>query len=176
MLNTDNLQNALEDFAQKVVSDAKGNLQTTKKVSSGKLYDSLKISSVRSSKRSIELSINMTNYGAFVDQGVSGTEKKYNTPYSYTNKMPPPSAFSGWMVKKGIAPRTAGGQFKSRKSMQFAIAKSIFKKGIEPNHFLTDAVKKNFDLLPNIVVDAFSLDVKNTVDFLIKSNFNNLKK
>lgn len=79
------------------------------------------------------------------------------------------------MVRRGIAPRTAGGQFKSRKSVQFALSRHIFKNGIEPSHFLTDAVKKNFNLLPNIVVNALELDAKKAVDLLIKTNFNNLK-
>jgi hypothetical protein len=117
----------------------------------------------------------MAAYGAFVDQGVSGTEKKYNTKYSYTTKPPPPSAFDNWMVRRGIAPRTTGGQFLSRKSIQFAMSRSIFKNGIEPSYFLTDAVKKNFNTLPNVIVNALELDVKKTVDLLIKTNFNNLK-
>jgi len=175
MLNTENLQIALEEFAEQVVLDAKSNLERDKKVASGKLLESIKINRVKASKRSIELNINMAPYGAFVDQGVSGTEKKYNTDYSYTTKPPPPSAFDGWMVRRGIAPRTSGGQFQSRKSIQFALSRHIFKNGIEPSHFLTDSVKKNFNTLPSILVDALSLDVKKTVDLLIKTNFNNLK-
>jgi hypothetical protein len=175
MLNTENLQIALEQFAQQVVVDAKSNLERDKKVASGKLLESIKINRVKASKRSIELSINMAAYGAFVDQGVSGTEKKYNTKYSYTTKPPPPSAFDGWMVRKGIAPRNKSGQFLTRKSVQFALSRHIFKMGIAPSHFLTDAVKKNFNLLPNIVVNALELDAKKAVDLLIKTNFNNLK-
>lgn len=175
MLNTENLQKSLELFGQQIVADAKSNLLRDKKVASGKLLDSIKINRLKVSKRSIELNLNMAPYGAFVDQGVSGTETKYDTKYSYTTKPPPPSAFDGWMVRRGIAPRTAGGQFLSRKSIQFAISRSIFKKGIEPSHFLTDAVKKNFNTLPNILVDALELDAKKAVDLLIKTNFNNIK-
>ena len=175
MLKTEHIQSALELFGQQVVEDAKSNLQRDKKVASGKLLESIKVNKVNASKRSIELSINMTKYGAFVDKGVSGTEKKYDTDYTYTTKPPPPSAFDGWMVRRGIAPRTAGGQFKSRKSIQFAMSRFIFKNGLAPSHFLTDAVKKNFNILPTIVVNALELDVKSAVDLLIKTNFNNLK-
>lgn len=175
MLKTEYIQKALEQFGEQVVIDAKSNLERDKKVASGKLLESIKVNGIKASKNSIELSINMTKYGAFVDKGVSGTEKKYDTDYTYTTKPPPPSAFDGWMVRRGIAPRTAGGQFLSRKSIQFAISRSIFKKGIEPSHFLTDAVKKNFNTLPNILVDALELDAKKAVDLLIKTNFNNIK-
>lgn len=175
MLNTENLQIALEEFAEQVVLDAKSNLERDKKVASGKLLESIKVNRIKASKNSIELSINMTKYGAFVDKGVSGTEVKYDTDYTYTTKPPPPSAFDGWMVRRGIAPRTAGGQFLSRKSIQFALSRHIFKNGIAPSHFLTDAVKKNFNILPGIITNSLELDVKKAVDLLIKTNFNNIK-
>lgn len=172
MLETNNLQIGLEEFGKSLVEDAKQNLTSRKKVASGKLLNSLKVNNVKVTEKSLELSIQMMPYGAFVDKGVSGVKVKYNTPYSYTNKMPPPSALDGWMVIRGIAPRNEKGRFTSRKSIQFAIARSIFNNGIKPSNFLTDAVDKNFKLLPKMVTDKFSLDVQKTVDFLIKSNFN----
>ena len=79
----------------------------------------------------------MADYGKFQDRGVSGTERKYNTPYSYTTKMPPPKAFDKWVVRKGIAPRGKGGKFASREGIKFAIARSSYKKGIKPSMFFT---------------------------------------
>ena len=172
MLRLDNLTEALNNFGNKVVEDSKQNLIDRKKVSSGKLLSSLKNNGAKVTKNAIELNINMVDYGAYIDKGVSGVKKKYDTPYSYTNKMPPPSALDGWIIKKGIAPRTKTGQFLSRKSIQFAIARSIFNNGIMPTHFLSDAVKKNFNLLPDIVQKSFIVDAQNAIDFIIKSNFN----
>lgn len=172
MLDTKNLQIGLDKFGDQVVADAKQNLIAKNKVASGKLLNSLKVKNVKATARSLEMSIDMAPYGAFIDKGVSGTKVKYNTPYSYTNKMPPPSALDSWIVKKGIAPRNDKGHFQTRKGLQFAIARSIFYNGIKPSHFLSDAVEKNFKLLPKIIVDSFELDIKNTVDLLIKTNFN----
>lgn len=172
MLDITNLTIALDNFGNKVIEDAKKNLVDKKKVSSGKLLNSLKNNGSKVTKRAIELNINMTDYGAFIDKGVSGVKKKYDTPYSYTNKMPPPSALDGWIVRKGIAPRTKTGQFLSRKSIQFAISRSIFNNGIKPTHFLTDSVKENFKLLPDIVQKSFLIDATKAVNFIIKSNFN----
>jgi len=171
-INTSNLEQALFKFADKVVINAKANLKAKDKVASGKLLNSVKVGKIKVSRRSIELNIDFEKYGAFIDKGVSGVKKKYNTPYSYTNKMPPPSALDGWIVRKGIAPRNDKGQFQSRKSVQFAIARSIFNNGIKPTHFLSDAVKKNIKTIPSQFQEALALDVKSTVDFLIKSNFN----
>jgi hypothetical protein len=172
MLDTSNLQKALEDFAEKVVADAKTNLTSRNKVASGKLLNSMKVNNIKVTNKSLELNIQMMPYGAFVDKGVSGVKVKYNTPYSYTNKMPPPSALDGWIVKRGIAPRNDKGHFQTRKGLQFAIARSIFNNGIKPSHFLTDAVDKNYRSLPTLIQSKFGLDIQNTIDFLIKSNFN----
>lgn len=38
----------------------------------------------------------------YLDKGVSGTEVKYNTPYAYTNKMPPVSVFIDWIKRKNL--------------------------------------------------------------------------
>lgn len=172
MLKFDNLKQALNEFGDKVVQDAKSNLKSRDKVASGKLYESMKNNGAKVSKRSFELNVNMAYYGAFVDQGVSGVQKKYNTPYSYTNKMPPPSAFDSWIVKRGIAPRNEKGQFLTRKSIQFAMSNHIFNYGIKPSYFLTDAVKSNFKILPEMVEKSFGLDAQKALEFMIKSNFN----
>lgn len=172
MLELENLTKAINNFGDKVIEDAKQNLKDKKKVSSGNLLKSMKNNGAKVTGKSLELKINMATYGAFVDQGVSGVITKYNTPYSYKNKMPPPKAFDGWIVRKGIAPRNEKGQFLSRKSIQFAISRSIFNYGIKPTHFLTDAVKKNFKLLPDIIQKSFLIDAEKAVNFIIKTNFN----
>tara|TARA_R110000822_G_scaffold51737_1_gene134473 strand:- start:60 stop:581 length:522 start_codon:yes stop_codon:yes gene_type:complete len=170
MLEFDNLKKGLQSFANNIVVDAKANLQRKDKVVSGELYNSIKATGVVLSKNSLEIGVLMADYGGFIDKGVSGTETKYNTKYSYTNKMPPPSAFDGWSVRRGIAPRNEKGQFLTRKSLQFAIAMSVFKHGIKPSNFLTEAVQKNIPLLPESINKRFGLDVKNAVDFIIKTN------
>ena len=37
-----------------------------------------------------------------LDRGVSGRKRKYDTPYSYKDKMPPPKSLDQWVVRKGI--------------------------------------------------------------------------
>ena len=84
----------------------------------------------------------MADYGTFQDRGVSGTEKKYNTPYSYTTKMPPRKAFDKWIVRKGIAPRGKGGKFLSRQSLQYLIARAVYtRKELNQVYFLQSHLK-----------------------------------
>ena len=174
----DNTIDALNIFGANVVADAKANLTREQKVSSGELQNSIRSNGVVFGKNSLTLNIVMADYGAFIDQGDSGVKVKYNTPFSYTDKMPPPSALDKWIVRKGLAPRDKG-KFTGRtinkvgfqKSIQFLIARSIFFNGIKPTNFLTDAVEKNMAIMPQQIKQAFALDLNSTVNLIIKSNF-----
>ncbi len=163
-----NVKDELNRFAKYVISQSRANLTRGKKNSSKDLYNSLD-SEVKVSKNSFELSFLMEEYGVYQDKGVSGVKKKYNTPYSYTTKMPPPSKMDKWIVKKGIAPRDKSGKFISRKSLQFMIARSIFNNGIKPSLFFTKPFEKAFKNLNKDLIEAYKLDVEQ----LMKNTINN---
>jgi hypothetical protein len=162
-------QNALNTFAKYVIQQSRTNLTKGKKNASKELYNSLG-SDIKVSKNSFQLSFLMEQYGIFQDKGVSGTEKKYNTDFKYTNKKPPASAFSQWVIRKGLkGTRDKKGRFVGRKGLQFAIANSIYKKGIKPILFFTKPFEKAFKNLPKELVESFALDVEQ----LIKTTVNN---
>tara|TARA_R100000544_G_C2222379_1_gene58349 strand:- start:518 stop:1027 length:510 start_codon:yes stop_codon:yes gene_type:complete len=167
----ENINTELNNFAKYVIKQARTNLTKGKKNSSKELYDSLKYE-VNVSKNSFQLSFIMEEYGLFQDKGVSGVKKKYNTPYSYKDKMPSPSKLDKWIVRKGIALRDEKGKFISRKSLQFAIAKGIFNNGIKPSLFFTKPFRKAFENLDKEIIKAFELDVedfvKNSTDKILK--------
>lgn len=162
-------QDALNAFGKYVVQQSRSKLTQSNKNASKRLYESLGYE-LKVMPNSFSMAFLMENYGEYQDKGVSGTEVKYNTPYKYTNKMPPPSAFSQWVVRKGLkGTRDASGRFVSRKGLQFAIAKSIFKKGIKPSLFFTKPFEAAFKNLPNDIVEAYGLDVEN----FLKTTINN---
>jgi hypothetical protein len=163
-----NVNEELNRFAKYVISQSRANLTRGKKNSSKELYNSLK-SNLKVSTNSFELSFLMEEYGVFQDKGVSGVKKKYNTKYSYTTKMPPPSKMDKWIVKKGIAPRDKNGKFISRKSLQFMIARSIFNNGIKPSLFFTKPFEKAFKNIDKDLIKAFKLDVEQ----LMSNSINN---
>ena len=170
------LQKALEVFRDKVVSESKANLRKEGK-GGGKLENNLKGGKVKVTDRSLQFEIEMPYYGVFQDKGVSGVKKKYNTPYSYKSKgglkgMPPPSKLDKWTVKKGIAPRDEKGRFISRKSLQFAIARSIFYNGIKPSLFFTKPFLKYSKDLPTELEKAFALDMEAFLEFTTKQQLN----
>ena len=177
------VQKALERFRDHVVSISKRNLTNKQKNSSKKLYNSIK-GNVKAMPNSFSMEFTMKDYGVFQDAGVSGTKKKYNTPYSYKSKggkrglkgMPPPKDFDKWIVRKGLAPRKSGGQFTSRKSLAFLIARSVFRNGIKPSLFFTKPFEAAYKNLPQELVEAYGLDAielfNEQIDQIIKNGNN----
>ncbi len=166
----DNVQEVLDEFKAYVIQQAKSNLTRMKKNSSKTLYNSID-GFVKKYKNSISIYFEMEDYGFYQDQGVSGTKKKYDTPYSYKSKMPPPSKLDKWIVRKGIAPRKQGGQFVSRKSLQFLIARSIYMNGIKPSLFFTKPFEAAFKKLPDELIEKYGLDVEQLFESITKDNF-----
>jgi hypothetical protein len=151
------VQAALTKFAKRVIQQARQNLTKKKKNSTKELYNSLDYD-LAVGPNSFSLTFSMEPYGEFQDKGVSGVKRKFNTPYKYTNKMPPPKAFANWVVRKGLeGVRDKNGRFIPRKSLQWAIAKSVYNNGIKPSYFFSAPFKVNFKKLPQEIVQAFEL-------------------
>lgn len=178
MIKMDHLKDAMNAFGNKVVADAKQNLKDKKKVDTGTLENSVKNNGVIFHKNSMTLNIVMSDYGAFVDKGVRGVGgvRKQTSKFKRTNnkgKMwkqnggdspfsfkagikPSVKHFVDWSNKRGLSP--------------FAVRESVYHQGIKPTHFLRDAINDNIKDAPKEIIDAFALDVKSTLDLIIKSN------
>jgi len=157
---------ALEAFKNFVIQQARTRLTKSKKNVSKELYNSLK-GNVKVMPNSINVDFEMEDYGLFQDKGVSGKEKKYNTPYSYTTKMPPVKPLADWAKKKSIRLRNDKGKFKkgNYNTIGFLIARSIYRKGIKPSLFFTKPFEQGFKKLPNELVQQFGLDVEDFLAF-----------
>lgn len=156
------VRDELNKFAKYVIQQARTNLTKKRKNVSRELYDSLNFN-IEENNGKTSLSFEMEDYGKFQDKGVSGKEKKYNTPYKYTDKMPPTRAFDKWVIRKGIAPRGKGGTFAKRQSLKFLIARSIYKKGIRPSMFFTKPFEEAFKRLPDELVEAYSIGIEKQI-------------
>jgi len=160
MLDSKEVQEAIDKFRKYVIQQSRSNLSKQKKNVNKSLYNSIKgVSKVN--KNSISLYFEMLDYGIFQDKGVSGKFKKYNTDFSYKSKMPPSKVFDKWIVRKGIAPRNEKGQFMSRKSLSYLIARKIFREGIKPSLFFTKPFEKAYDRLPDEIIEAYGIDIVN---------------
>lgn len=162
-----NTKQSLEDFRKYVSSQARRNLTRLKKNDTKGLYKRLD-GVLKVSPNSFQLSWDL-GYGNFQDKGVSGTEKKYNTPYSYKSKMPPIKPLSDWAKRKGIRLRDEQGKFQkgNYKTIGFLIARSIFRKGIKPSLFFTKPFEQAYKNLPDQLIEAYGLDVEEFLKFTL---------
>lgn len=170
MLTTGEARKYLEEFRDLVVREARHNLSKKRKRVSKKLYESID-GEVEVFENSFSLSFSMEEYGLYQDKGVSGTERKYDTPYSYSSSsnlvgLEYHTGFlSKWARAKRLQPRLKSGKFGSYKSMGYILARSIKKKGIKPSLFFTKPFEKHFKKLPDELVERFGLDVENLLAF-----------
>jgi len=173
-MNIPSLERYLKSFGSQVVKQAKGNLSAAGK--GGALENSIDFFVIRKGG-TVTVRFTMASYGKYVDKGVSGTEvtrsfKDYKgetlkSPFGYRkakgHSQPPTKALDKWIVKKGIAPRDKEGKFMSRKSIKFAIAKSIGKKGIQGISFFQKPLMLGMKQFSNKFGAAIKDDIVNSL-------------
>lgn len=171
MLERENVKRVLNDFRRNTIADTKRRARKLK--ASGKGQKSIRGELTVYQTANFSLAFYMADYMEYQDKGVSGIKSGTSLAgYKYTNKMPPASAFDRWSIRRGIAPRDEGGRFLVRKSINFALARHIYNRGIKPKQFFTNAFEKNYAKLPDDLVEAYGLDVGK----LMKSTLNTVTK
>jgi hypothetical protein len=166
-MNLERTEKLLNDFAERVIELAQKNLSSKGK--SGNLSKTLSYHLKLHKSGALDMDFLSAGYGTFVDKGVSGTERKYNTPYAYKTKQPPADKLIPWITRKGIQGRDKKtGRFITRKSLSFAIAKSIKRYGIKPTNFFTNAFEEAFKDLPDDFTRRYGEDVIKFLQFATK--------
>jgi hypothetical protein len=167
MLDNKNTKEYLNAFAKYVIQQSRSNLTKGGKNVDKKLYNSLD-KEIEVGANSFRMAFLMEDYGAYQDKGVSGTQKKYDTPFSYKSKRPPLKPIQDWVTKRRFQFRNREtGKFMSYKSTAFLITKGIFKNGIKPSLFFTKPFEKAFERLPDELVEAYGLDVEQFLQYTI---------
>jgi hypothetical protein len=164
-------QEALEAFKKFVIQQARTRLSKNNKNISKKLYDSLD-GIIKVTPNAIQVQFLMEEYGLYQDKGVSGTQKKYNTPYSYTSKMPPIKPLAEWAKTKNIRLRDEQGKYKkgNYNTIGYLIARSIYRKGIKPSLFFTKPFEQGFKKLPEELAKTFALDIDDFLAYTLKED------
>jgi hypothetical protein len=167
MQDAEKTYNYLNDFAKYVIQQSRSNLTKGGKNVDNKLYNSLD-KQIEVGANSFRLAFLMENYGEFQDKGVSGTQRKYNTPFSYKGKRPPLKPIQDWVTKRRFQFRDRStGKFMSFKSTAYLVAGGILKNGIKPSLFFTKPFEKAFQRLPDELVEAYGLDVEQFLQYTI---------
>ena len=171
-----NSMKELGRIGKEVRRRARISLKARGKVVTGKLYNSIRYEQgVSKDEQSLNLRFSFpgADYAGFVDEGVRGamsSAKAPRSPFRFGSGSGPRGGLRGsidkWVVKKGIAPRGPGGQFASRKSMVFAISRSIYQTGIRPSYFFTNAYDRTLKKHNAKLEKAVAADIGNAIKTL----------
>lgn len=171
MMKLENLQNYLNSWGAEVVNNAKRNLTSAGK-GGGKLEKSINFE-VTEWGDLLKVEFSMEDYGTFVDKGVKGAGgeiksgkhkgkwggrrwfinwkgKRKDSPYKFGSGKGSGSIYKGigsFIRKKGLQPRSEGGQFMTTVGLKIAIVKVLWTKGIHGISFFQKSLMlgmKNF--------------------------------
>ena len=116
------------------------------------------------------------DYWQFVDKGVRGAKPSKHkgrpraqvSPFKFSTKMPPRKAIDRWVVRKPLkAARGEDGKFIARKSLVFAIQKTIFEKGIHRTQFFTRPYETALSVYEDRILEALALDLEGQIETII---------
>ena len=173
------VKKALDIFGKSVIKQSRTQLSKKKKNASKDLYNTLDYD-LKVSKNSFELSFEMEDYGAYINDGVKGTEENHvksgglklgskNFAYKQGIKNKPSyKHFVKWVSRKGITPRNKKGQFSTKVGLAVAISYSVWRKGQATTNFFTRPFEVAFKQLPDQLVEAFGLQVDNLLKLTTK--------
>ena len=193
-MNTDNIERYLNSFGKEVVANAKKNLNSAGK-GGGNLEKSIRFEVV-SDADGFSVQFYMANYGAFVDKGVKGAGgtiksgdhkgswggRRHYITWKGTRKDSPFKFGTGtgakggmrkgigsFIKKKGLQPRSEGGQYMTTAGLRIAIMRVLWIKGIHGISFFQKSLMlglKEFggELLGNVkqdIIDTLNKTIVN---------------
>ncbi len=152
------VQKEMSKFGRSVVKQSRSNLTRKRHNDTKDLYNSLDYE-LNVHKNSFSLSFYMLEYGAYIDQGVRGAysnKKAPQSPFRYKRNKPiGAKPFEKWAKRKGISP--------------WAVARSVWTKGMKPTLFFTKPFENAFLQLPEELIEQFGLDLD---EFLEETQIN----
>jgi len=161
------IENILGDFIERV----KDNIDAENMPVSGKISDI--------ELKALGNQVNVYAYPWLVwqDRGVNGSEKKlYNTPHSFSDKMPPQKVFVDWIKRKNINLRDnakyrgAESPFKDLTEEQqinsaaWGMAKKVYKEGFRPRNVYSKEIPQLVEELGEVVADFVLQSVNQVID------------
>ena len=162
------IKKVLTVLGKDIVAQAKKNIKTSKISSKGHLYKGMKSKS-KVNESSVSLAITIADYWEYMDYGVEGVggqkadgsnwvkRRVTNNKFKYREKMPPPSAFS---------------RYTSERSGQFAIANSVFHRGLKTTSFFNDPFDAETKELEEKILQASFDAINKSLTEIIENNDN----
>lgn len=182
-VSLNNTAKALVELADFMITTARNNLDKKGNMATGRTASSMKAVNIQTAAAKMSLDIEILSTYKFLDQGVKGVEGgtgKYAFKTKYPNKKMA-TAILKWLRKRGAGGRTkdkavSKNEAKNKriykktssadnlKSLAYATAASIKKKGIRPTKFFSNAVKATEKLQKQKYAKALKLDIIQTIN------------
>tara|TARA_R110000824_G_scaffold389332_1_gene585365 strand:+ start:101 stop:688 length:588 start_codon:yes stop_codon:yes gene_type:complete len=187
-INTKSIENQLNSFGQEVVNKARQNLREAGK-GGGNLDKSIEFQ-VLPYEKGFTVQFKMANYGEFVDKGVKGAGgeiksgehkgtwggRRYYTTWQGQRKDSPYQYGSGkgkkngiykgigsFIKKKGLQPRSEGGQYMTTVGLKIAIVKVLWVKGIHGISFFQEAIGLYMKTFGKELLSSLAQDIKDSI-------------
>lgn len=171
----------LEEYRRWVLAQSKANLTKSKKNASGDLKKSIKGYIKKRFNRGAggrftggsempSLRFEMKNYGAFIDEGVKGSESTYiksmASPYKFRNNKGsvPVAPIKRWLAARGKDQKLA-----------YVIARSIYRKGIEATKFFSKPFNSRYPRMVHQYHVAVADDIANNFAYQLRKKLSKNK-
>lgn len=158
----DNTERAIDNFADAVIKQMQINLKTKGfdgqpkgrvKSNTGTLANSLGYSVIKRGTKYILVFKSSVNYAKYVEEG-----------RAKGSKMPPSPQINAWAIQRNLkGTRDSKGRFTPRKSLVYAIRRSISTNGIKPVRFFGIALNEEFEKITSPFQIAMTKDLEDLV-------------
>ena len=162
--------NLIETILSEFVEKVKGNIQAEDLNVTGQISD------IKIQADGDDIVVTANPWLIYQSRGVSGTETKYDTPHSYTDKRPPASVFKEWIIAKNIQlkdnPKYGGKESPFKELTEderinraaHAMAENKFKHGIKPRDIYEREIPGLVEALQEQIADFCVQYIVNNID------------
>lgn len=158
LLSLDNLQAALEEYAQKAAELYKMQLSLGGKNASHALAQSVS-AYVATDAGAYEVRVSLLEYWKYIEGGSKGKE---SSPLGavYAAHFPPPRVIERWIEVKPVIPRPGrNGKIPTPRQLSWMIARSIERRGIEPFPAMATTIEELNRQYKDVLATALAKDV-----------------
>ena len=152
------LERVLNEFADEVITTARGNLDTNNTNASGELSGSIE-KIVDIGEDSFSVKISLVDYWKYVENGRG------------PGKFPPPEAIRRWVTIKPVEPSPLNGRTPTVDQLAFLIGRKIANEGTNPQPFFQPAVDEALRTFSGAIDKAIEDDVADFIQEAVERMF-----
>lgn len=164
-MSTKHIEEQMKDVGELAATYMQTYLKDNDVNSSNNLSNNIDVK-VSESNDIIDVSIEMPEYGKFVDEGRKGKGPYDRKTYKRGGGFPPIKAIKEWIKEKPISLK--GGV--KLETAAFLIGRKIYEEGIKPKPFIQTSIERAIEDSEDAVYDALENDIGFTIEESFTTN------